>query len=63
MPDAKKLEKQFFNALRDIFVGDKVEGESGKALAGPNTNTRLPAIASFLRETGSLKCSATRGWK
>jgi adenine specific DNA methylase Mod len=29
MPDAKKFEKQFFNALRDIFVGAKVEGESG----------------------------------
>ena len=29
MPDPKKYEKQFFNALRDIFVGAKVEGDSG----------------------------------
>lgn len=29
MPDAKRFEKQFFDALRDIFVGAKVEGESG----------------------------------
>ncbi|MBN1305710.1 MAG: hypothetical protein JXA13_14830, partial [Anaerolineales bacterium] len=29
MPDPKKFEKQFFNALRDIFVGAKVEGDSG----------------------------------
>jgi hypothetical protein len=26
MPDPKKHENQFFNALRDIFVGAKVEG-------------------------------------
>lgn len=29
MPDPKKFEKQFFAALRDIFVGAKVEGDSG----------------------------------
>ncbi|HQF64125.1 MAG TPA: hypothetical protein PLT26_16620 [Anaerolineaceae bacterium] len=29
MPDAKKFEKQFFAALRDIFVGAKIEGDSG----------------------------------
>ncbi len=29
MPDLKKFEKQFFAALRDIFVGAKVEGDSG----------------------------------
>jgi adenine-specific DNA-methyltransferase len=29
MPDAKRFEKQFFQALRDIFVGAKLEGDSG----------------------------------
>jgi len=29
MPDLKKFEKQFLSALRDIFVGAKVEGDSG----------------------------------
>src|SRR3990172_7177945 len=29
MPDPRKFEKQFFAALRDIFVGAKVEGDSG----------------------------------
>jgi adenine-specific DNA-methyltransferase len=29
MSDLKKYEKQFFDALRDIFVGAKVEGDSG----------------------------------
>ncbi len=29
MTDSKKYEKQFYNALRDIFVGAKVEGDSG----------------------------------
>ncbi len=29
MKDTMKFEKQFFNALRDIFVGAKVEGDSG----------------------------------
>jgi hypothetical protein len=27
--DLKKFEKQFFDALRDIFFGTKVEGDSG----------------------------------
>ena len=29
MPSPKKYEQQFLNALRDIFVGAKVEGDSG----------------------------------
>lgn len=29
MPSPKKHEQQFFNALREIFVGAKVEGDSG----------------------------------
>lgn len=29
MPQTNKFEKQFLNALRDIFVGAKVEGDSG----------------------------------
>ncbi len=29
MPDAKRFEKQFFQALRDIFVGAKLEGDLG----------------------------------
>jgi adenine-specific DNA-methyltransferase len=29
MPDPKRFENQFFEALRDIFVGAKVEGDSG----------------------------------
>ncbi len=29
MTDSKKYEKQFYNALRDIFIGAKVEGDSG----------------------------------
>lgn len=29
MKDTMKFERQFFNALRDIFVGAKVEGDSG----------------------------------
>lgn len=29
MNDTMKFERQFFNALRDIFVGAKVEGDSG----------------------------------
>jgi hypothetical protein len=29
MPSQKKHEQQFFNALRDIFVGAKIEGDSG----------------------------------
>ncbi len=29
MPDIKKFEKQFFAALSDIFIGAKVEGDSG----------------------------------
>jgi hypothetical protein len=29
MSDPKKFEKQFFAALRDIFLGAKVEGDSG----------------------------------
>ena len=29
MPSPKKHEQQFLNALRDIFVGAKVEGDSG----------------------------------
>lgn len=29
MPETKKYETQFFNALRDIFVGAKIEGDSG----------------------------------
>ncbi len=29
MPDLKSFEKQFFTALRDIFVGAAVEGDSG----------------------------------
>ncbi len=29
MPETKKYENQFFDALRDIFVGAKIEGDSG----------------------------------
>jgi adenine-specific DNA-methyltransferase len=29
MPDLKKFEKRFFSALGDIFIGAKVEGDSG----------------------------------
>ena len=29
MPNVKRFEKQFFDALSDIFVGAKVEGDSG----------------------------------
>jgi len=29
MPETRKYETQFFSALRDIFVGAKIEGDSG----------------------------------